>query len=186
MDKPKKISRKKQLALEGRCPECGEWCFPYYQCSHHRMFKNIYRVLRKFEKAGWVDVTRDPKDNKKIYKWNNTAPKETRKYSPETIAKYNLPRLNGKPMTEDVLKEAILKILGDIGYPMYMEEIEKQFQNLKTLGKVIPETDELIAEYKLIQQKKSQLSRGKRDAVNFRIKFLMQRGVVNETQISLP
>lgn len=183
----KTLSRAQKLAREGRCPECGEFSYPYYRCKKHTMLSNIRRSLRVFEKKGWVDITYDKNDKRlKMFKWNNTAPlnAKERKYSPETIAKMSLPRMNGKPLTDKVLEEAISKVLDANNCPMTKKEIHNGIKSMKTIGRVIPETDMLITEYNLIKQKKSNLSKSKRDAVEFKINFLIQRGVIKPEQLS--
>jgi hypothetical protein len=150
------------------------------------MLANIRRVVRKFEKNGWVDVQRDPKDKRvKLFKWNNSAPEQlSRNYSPEAVAKMALPRLKGKPITEDVIGDAILEILNENQVPMTDKEIEKSFKSLKTNNKIIPITDDLIKEYKLIKLKQSTLSKSQRDAVHVRVKFLIGRGVISNQQLA--
>lgn len=175
--------KQKQRVKEGLCPTCGKWSYPYYLCHEHRMMQNIYRVLRKFEKNGWVDVKIDS-DGKKMFKWKADARiGNMRKYSPEYIAKMQLPRLKGKPMTDKILEDVIVKVLEENGVPMNQKDIEKGIKQLKTIGKIIPDTDNLIAEYKLIQQRKSNLQRNQRFAVIYKIKFLLARNAITETQL---
>jgi hypothetical protein len=182
----KKLSRAQKFKLEGRCQWCGKWSYPYSLCHEHRIKSNIIRVFRKYEKCGWVDVTIDKVDGQKIYKWNNTAPEKTRKYSPESIAKMSLPRLKGKPMTEEVIGKAILDVLNVKGFPMTEREINKGIKTLKTVGQIVPETEDLITEYNKIQRKESSLSRSQRNAVEMKISFLVKRGIVKEGQIKTP
>ena len=40
-----------------------------------------------------------------------------------------------------------------------------------------------VSEYKLIQSKQSNLSRNQREAVNNRIKFLLERGVITNQEL---
>lgn len=183
-DKP--LSRAQKFAREGRCARCGEFSYPYYLCGKHRAYQNISAVLRSFEKLGWVDVTRDEK-NKKLYKWNNTAPPEVmkRRVSPKRLAELALPRMNGKPMTDELIQKCIVEVLEVKQYPMTKKEIESGIRSMKTIGKVLPERDEMINEYKLIKKKESRLSKSQRDAVEFRIGFLLKRGVINEQQIAV-
>jgi len=180
----KPLSKFKQRTIEGKCGHCGEWAYPYTLCKHCRYAANIRRCLNNFVKRGWCDISRNPKDNKKLYKWNNTAPEQiSRNYTPESIAKMSLPRLNGKPITEKVIGDAILKILEANGCPLTEKEIEKGFRSLKNSNKIIPEKESLISEYRLIQSKQSNLSRSQREAVNTRIKFLLERGVITNEQL---
>lgn len=177
--------RNQQRVKEGRCPQCGKWSYPYYLCHEHRITQNIYRVLRNFEKRGWVDIQIDT-DGKKMFKWRPGADigAKIRKYTPEAIAKMQLPRLEGKPMTDKVLEDAILKVIEENGIPMTEKEIEKGIKQLKTIGNVIPETENLIAEYKLIGQKKSNLSKSQRDAVKYKINFLLERKAITQESLT--
>lgn len=180
-----KISRAKQLRLEGKCPACGEFAFPYYYCHKCRITKNTYRVLKNFEKYGWVDIRVDPLTNKKLYRWNDKAPQKISKnYSPESIAKMSLPRLSGKPMTEDFLNEIILDVLQTNNMPLTIREIERGVKSLKLSGKIIPETSYLVEEYKKVQLKSSQLSKNERNGVEIRVNFLLKRGVINQSQLT--
>lgn len=186
-DTQKQETKKQRLAKEGRCPDCGEFSYPYYRCRECTMLANIRRVTRKFEKLGWIDVERDPNDKRvKIFKWNNSAPvdRKHRQYSPETIAKLSLPRLNGKPLTDEVLNDCIIKVLEVNQMPLTKKEIKRGVKSMKTIGKVVPEVDQLLAEYALIQAKQSKLSKSHRDAVQYRVNFLIKRGVINAAQIS--
>ncbi len=157
MEQEKPLSRFKKFTQEGKCGHCGEWAYPYSLCHHCRIASNIRRCLNNFVKRGWCDVKRDPKDNKKLYKWNNSAPQEISKnYSPEAIAKMSLPRLHGKPMTDKIIGDAIIEILKEQGIPLTEKEIEKNLKSLKTVNKVLPMTDELISEYKANSKKGKQ------------------------------
>lgn len=181
-------SKFKRLTIEGKCGYCGEWAYPYSLCHRCRITANIRRILRHFSKMGWVDVTVDANDKRqKIFKWNNTGPQEFkhRKLSPEAVARMSLPRLNGKPMTDEVIGDAILDILKTNGFPMTEKEIDKGFKSLKTNNKIIPLKEDLISEYKLIQSKASNLSKSQRDAVNTRIAFLLKQGVITQEQLSI-
>jgi hypothetical protein len=184
----KTLSRAQTLSKEGRCPECGEFCYPYYRCKTHTMLANIRRALRTFEKKGWVDVEYDPYDKRvKTFKWNNKAPlnSKEKKYSPELIAKMSLPRLNGKPMTDKVIEECILKVLDVNNMPLTEKEINRGIKSMKTIGRVVPETEQLINEYKLIKQKSSKLSKNQRDAVEYRINFMLQRNAITQEQLTI-
>lgn len=176
--------RQKQRVKEGNCPRCGKFAYPFYLCHEHRIYQNVYRVLKNFEKRGWVEVLKDF-DGKKIFKWRNGADigAKIRKYSPEYIAKMQLPRLNGKPLTDKVLEDAIIKVLEVNDCPLSEKEIEKGIKQLKTIGNVIPETDNLIEEYKRIKLKNSALSRSQRNAVMYKINFLLQRNAITENQL---
>lgn len=178
--------RNEQRVKEGRCPQCGSFSYPFYLCNRHRIAQNLYRVLRDFEKRGWVETIRD-EFGKKTFKWRHGADigANIRKYSPESIAKMQLPRLNGKPMTDKVLQDAIIKVLEDNNVPLSQKEIEKGIKQLKTIGEVIPETDKLIEEYKLIEQKKSNLSKSQRNAVKYKINFLLQRKAITPESLQL-
>lgn len=178
--------RNQQRVKEGRCPQCGAFSYPYYLCQHHRNYQCVYHALRTFVKRGWVEVDRDPIDNKKRYKWipGSDVDRRIRKYSPEYIAKMELPRLKGKPMTDKVLQDAILKVLEENNTPMTKKEIERGIKQLKTIGKIIPETENLIAEYKLIGQKKSNLSKSQRDAVKYKINFLLERKAITQESLT--
>ncbi len=175
--------RRQKRAREGNCPLCGDFAYPYYYCGKCRQKQNIFRILRSFEKKGWVDT--DFKDGLKRWKWNNSAPvdRKYRKYSPESIAKMQLPRLKGKPLTDDLISECILKVLEENDVPMTDKEIQRGFKSLKTIGKIVPETQQLINEYKLIQEKKSCLSRRQRDGVEMRIQFMLKRGAITQSQL---
>lgn len=181
-DKPvsKQTAKKRKLAKEGRCPICGEFSYPYYYCSKHRLTQNLYRVLRKFEKLGLVDT--DYKDGMKRWGWRKDAKisDKLRKHSPEAIAKMQLPRLNGKPMTDKVIEDSIMKVLETKQFAMTEKEINKGIRDLKTIGKVLPETEDLMREYRLIKEKKSNLSKKQRDAVEFKVQFLYDRGVIQQ------
>lgn len=177
----KQIQRRK----EGLCPTCGEWAYPYYLCHKHRIYQNAYRVLNQFEKKGWVDVERDT-DGKKMFKWREGANLgKLRNYSPESVAKMQLPRMNGKPMNDKVITDAIVKVLEENGCPLTGNEINKGIKQLKTIGKVIPDTQNLISEYRLIEQKKSGLSKRQRDAVRYKINFLLERKAITKDQLSV-
>lgn len=179
-------AKKKQLRLEGRCPDCGVFCFPYYQCDDHRMLQNIRRVARNLAKAGLVEVTIDPKDKRqKMYKWIKGAidSKISRKYSVETMAKMMLPRMKGKPMTDELIKSCIMEVLDKNQVPLTEKEITRGIRSMKTIGHVVPEKENLVHEFKLIQEKKSTLSRSERQAVESRIKFLIERGALKQTEI---
>lgn len=63
------------------------------------------------------------------------------------------------PLTDKVLEDAIIKVLEVNDCPLSEKEIEKGIKQLKTIGNVIPETDNLIEEYKRIKQKNSVLSK---------------------------
>lgn len=173
--------KQKQRIADGNCPSCGEWAYPYYYCKTCRIKRNVKRVLTSFEKKGWVDVKLDPKTNEKLYKWNDTAPESVinKNHSPEAVAKMQLPRLKGKPMTDTVVAQTILDILDKNQLPLTTKEIQKGFKSLKTIGKVIPERENLINEYKLIKLKQSKLSKSQRDGVELRIQFLCNRGMLN-------
>lgn len=178
----KQTAKNRQLAKEGRCPRCGEFSYPYYYCWTHRMYSNLNRVLRYFEKVGHVDVEIDPKDGKKRYKWKKGSKlsEKVRKHSPETVAMLRLPRLKGKPMTDKVIEDAIMKVLDAKQFAMTEKEINKGIRDLKTIGKVLPETEDLMREYRLIKEKKSNLSKKQRDAVEFKVQFLYDRGVIQQ------
>ena len=121
IDKP--LSKFKQRTQEGKCGHCGEWAYPYTLCKPCRYAANVRRCLNDFVKRGWCDLSRDPKTNKKLYKWNNSVDPKMRKYTPESIVKMQLPRLNGKPITDKVLGDAILQILEANGVPLTEKEI---------------------------------------------------------------
>jgi hypothetical protein len=178
----KQTAKNRQLAKEGRCPRCGEFSYPYYYCYKHRIYSNVQRTLRYFEKLGHVDVDRDPIDNKKRYKWKSGSKlsKKLREYSPETIATLRLPRMKGKPMNDKVIEDAIMKVLETKQFAMTEKEINKGIRDLKTIGKVLPETEDLLREYRLIKEKKSTLSKKQRDAVEFKVQFLYDRGVIQQ------
>lgn len=180
----KPLSRAQKFKLEGRCARCGVFSYPYYLCHDHRIMQNILTGIREFEKRGWFDVTRDSK-NKKIYKWNHTAPPgiNNTKVSPKRLAELALPRMNGRPMTEKVLIECITEVLEVKQYPLTKKEINNGIKAMKTIGKVLPEREEMIEEYKLIQRKESKLSKSQRDAVEFRISFLLKRGVITSESL---
>lgn len=178
------MNKRTERIANGNCPSCGEWAYPYYYCKTCRIKRNISRVLNSFEKKGWVDIKLDPKTNKKSYKWNNTAPENISKnYTPETMAKMSLPRLKGKPMTDEVVAQTILDVLGTNMMPLTTKEIQRGFKSLKTIGKVIPERESLIREYKLIKLKQSNLSKSQRDGVELRISFLLKHGTINESDL---
>jgi hypothetical protein len=92
--------------------------------------------------------------------------------------------MNGKPMTEKVISDCIMQVLEVNRVPLTQKEIEKGIKMMKTIGKVIPETEGLVDEYRLIKQKKSRLSKSQRDSVEYKINFLLQRGVITEQQLS--
>jgi hypothetical protein len=175
-------TKRQQRIAEGLCPACGDFSYPYHYCFKCRCGQNIYRVMKKFEKDGLVEVS--IVDGLKAWRWRKGYVRdELRKYSPETIAKMQLPRTNGKPMTDNIIQDAILKVLGENNIPMRESEIQRGIKLLKTIGRVIPEKENLIIEYKLIKQKKSSLPKSKRNAVEYRINFLLQRGAITEHQI---
>lgn len=176
------ILTRKKYASEGRCASCGEFAYPYHYCNKCRIRRNVMRVLRDFEKKGWVDVS--IVDGKKTYKWNDTAPENKRKYTPESVAKMQLPRLKGKPMTDDLVAEVLLDVLTVNNTPLSMREIKRGFKSLKTIGRIVPESEQLVAEYKLIQQKKSNLSKSQRDGVLLRVDFLLKKGSITESQLT--
>lgn len=176
------MNRRQRLVSEGRCPDCGKWSYPYYYCTRCRMMRNLRRVLKKFEANGWVEVSMI--DGEKAYKWKKGVNVgKLRKYSPEAIAKLRLPRLKNKPLTDKLIQDSIIEVITKNGMPLTMKEIQKGFKQLKTIGDVVPEVDDLIREYKLIKNKQSRLSRSKRDAVEFRINFLLKRGVIAQNNL---
>jgi hypothetical protein len=181
-NKPAKLPTRKKYTIEGRCASCGEFAYPYHYCHTCRIKRNVARCIRDFEKKGWVDVT-IMDDGKKGYKWNNTAPEIVRKYTPESIAKMSLPRLKGKPMTENIIAEVILDVLNVNNTPLSTKEIERGFKSLKTIGKIIPESEQLVSEYKKIKAKESKLSKSQRDGVLLRIDFLLKKGAITQEQL---
>lgn len=174
--------KQKQRIREGLCPRCGEWAYPYYLCDHHRITQNVQRVLNSFEKSGHVKVIIDSEEHK-VYGWTNGTDPKIRKYSPETIAKMQLPRLNKRPMTNDIIQESIMEVLGLTGFPMTENEINEGIKQLKTIGKIIPNTQELINEFKLIKSKKSNMSKSQREAIQFKINFLLKRAAISADQL---
>jgi len=176
------MSKKEERIKEGLCPDCGTFSYPYYYCNTHRIIRNCNRVLKDFEDKGWVDVYTG-KDGDKVFKLKENVDMDTKKYNPETVRKMQLPRLNGRPMDEDLLSECVTKVLEEHGYPLTEKEIEKGIRQLKTIGQVIPKTEELIREYKRIQNKDSDLSKTKRDAVEYKVNFLLERKVIDQSQL---
>lgn len=185
-DEIPKLTRQQRLAKEGRCVDCGEFSYPYYKCYKHRITDNIRRVLRNFERLDLVEVTRDPSDKRlKMFKWKGKEnARKFRKYTPEAIAKMSLPRLKGKPMTDDLIMKCITDVLDKHQMPLTEKEIMNGVKQMKTLGDVIvPDKESIMNEYKLIQQKKSKLSRSQRNAVEFRVNFLNKRGVIKDEEL---
>ena len=168
---------------EGCCPDCGEISYPYYYCNEHRRERNIKRALKDLKDRGALDVAIEQESGDKLYKWKEGYELKERKYSKKSIDKMRMPRINGKPMTSEVVAESALKVLEINGHPLTKKEMLNGIKQLKILGKVIPRTEDLIREYKLIKMKASNLPKSQRDGVEFKINFMLSRGTINESQL---
>lgn len=177
------MSNLKQHRIEnGLCPDCGESSYPYYYCKKHRITRNINRVTKKLEEKGCLDVELD-ENGEKLYTLKEGVEIESKNFSPKAIKKMQLPRLGGKPMTGNVVDSAILEVLDAHQTPLTLKEINLGVKQLKTAGRVIPDRANLINEFNLIQHERSTLSKAERDAVVFKINFLLQRKIITEKQL---
>lgn len=61
-------------------------------------------------------------------------------------------------------------------FKWYKEKLDTKKRRAETAARVLKEYEELINEYRLIQEKKSTLSKSKRDWVSLRIRHLILKG----------
>lgn len=177
------MSLSKERVSEGLCPVCGDFSYPYYYCTKHRIKSNISRITRKLEKEGVLDVTFD-KDGEKMMKIKDGFEfKDKRNYSASTIKKMQLPRLNGKPMDDNLILNVIHEVIIKNKIPLTEKEINDAIKQLKTNHKVIPVLDDLIYQYKSIQNKKSLLPKKSRMAIELRINFLLSIGRITKKDL---
>ena len=66
----------KKCVSEGRCPHCGRFCAPFYECDERRTNRRLVYKLNRMTKAGFLEKSKG-KDGKSYYSLKDNSKKIT-------------------------------------------------------------------------------------------------------------